>query len=339
LQVNEVKGPLFLVGVWRSGTSLLQTLLNQHSQVGLMYEAELPLLKPLFQGGAAKSDWLERWNFWNSALTRHRIDPQGVLPRTTDLAAAAETVYRSYAQRNGAVIFGEKSPNYWDSLDRLSKTFPSARFIIIWRNPMAICRSVKSAARTEPYFAKRGMLLRSLLACQKLRAQRNRLVARGIPVHELQYEELVRDPTATLQEICGFLDIPLQSRMITLEDADRLSFYEGKHHSLAKGDRIVSSQLRVENLPRKFKDKIDRYIALWQEQSNGAFPLYASPAPGSVCKPSPLERVGDGLALWFLRLLDAAVVWIYSWAPLFLLRAWRARKRPAGALLPAREDQ
>ena len=332
-------GPLFLVGVWRSGTSLLQTLLNQHSRIGLMYEAELPLLKPLFLGGNAKSDWLERWEFWNSALTRHRIEAEDVLQPAVDLRNTSETVYRRYARRNGAAIFGEKSPNYWDCLDQVSKTFPSAGFIVLWRNPLAVCRSVMSAGQSEPYFAKRGMLLRSLLACHKLREQCDLLLKRGIAVHEVHYEELVRDPAATLQGICAFLEISLESRMISLEDADRLSVYAGQHHSLVKGDRIVSSEQRPENLPGKFKDKIDRYVALWREQSGGAFPRYVSPASADAGKPGFLEQQWDRLALWFLRRMDAAVVSIYCWAPLWLLRAWRGRKRSAGVVLAARGDR
>jgi hypothetical protein len=338
LQANESGGPLFLVGVWRSGTSLLQTLLNQHSRIGLMYEAELPLLHPLFVGGSAKRDWLERWEFWNSALTRHRIAPETVGSPAKDLRTAAETVYRNNAARTEKVIYGEKSPNYWDCLDRVSKTFPSARFIIIWRNPLGICRSVMSAAQSEPYFAKRGMLLRSLLASEKLKAQRDVLMKRGIPVHELHYEELVRDPAAALEKICAFLDLPFEARMLSLEDADRMSVYAGKHHSLVKGDRIISSQRRPDNLPPKFKQKIERYIALWRTQSNGAFPPYAPPSPAGVQKPSLRERLWDRVTLWLLRRLDSAVAWIYCWAPLPVLRAWRARKKPAAELLPASED-
>ena len=41
-------GPLFVVGMWRSGTSLLYALLNQHPQIGLMYESDMLTLAPLF---------------------------------------------------------------------------------------------------------------------------------------------------------------------------------------------------------------------------------------------------------------------------------------------------
>ena len=41
-------GPVFVVGMWRSGTSLLYALLNQHPQIGLMYESDMLTLSPLF---------------------------------------------------------------------------------------------------------------------------------------------------------------------------------------------------------------------------------------------------------------------------------------------------
>ncbi len=74
------RGPVFVAGMWRSGTSLFYALLNQNPQVALMYEDELPLLWPLFLSGKAKSDWPERWEFWNQAPSRHKISVND-LPR------------------------------------------------------------------------------------------------------------------------------------------------------------------------------------------------------------------------------------------------------------------
>ncbi len=86
-------GPLFVVGMWRSGTSLLYALLNQHSQISLMYEAELPVLKPLFMLRGGKSDWTKRWNFWNSALDRHQIPADEIPDSVKDLPSAVRAVY------------------------------------------------------------------------------------------------------------------------------------------------------------------------------------------------------------------------------------------------------
>jgi len=101
----ETPGPVFVVGMWRSGTSLLYTLLNQHPGIALMYEADLPLLRQLFRNGRSKQDWLERWEFWNSALSRHRIDRQQIPHNVPDLRSAAEIVWKQYA---GGALYGEK---------------------------------------------------------------------------------------------------------------------------------------------------------------------------------------------------------------------------------------
>ncbi len=332
-------GPLFVVGVWRSGTSLLYALLNRHSQIRLMYEAELPLLRPLFVGGSAKRDWLRRWDFWNSALTRHRVEPCQIQPPAAGLRSAAETVYRSYALQKGAVVWGEKSPNYWDRLDRLAREFPHARFIIIWRNPMAICRSVAQAGTNASFFAKAGMARRALFACEKLRLQCERLVALGIPTHQLQYEDLIRDPDATLAEVSKFLGIPFEPQMASLRGADRSSIYEGQLHALAKGERIVSSGERqvegaIDLLAPRFREKIRRYIALWKRQYRGAWPSY--PLAADVARvPSLWERVEDHVLFWLLRRFDSAVVLVYCFVPLWLLSAYRARKRRTGASMAA----
>src|SRR6266496_3666877 len=74
------QGPLFLVGIWRSGTSLLYTLMNQHPEIALLYEADLPMLRPLFFLRRKKAEWLARWDFWNDSLLRHRIDVAKIEP-------------------------------------------------------------------------------------------------------------------------------------------------------------------------------------------------------------------------------------------------------------------
>src|SRR5579863_9957208 len=160
------KGPLFVVGMWRSGTSLFYALLNQHPQIALLYEGDLPLLWPLFLGHGAKTDWLERWEFWNSGPSRHEID-LGSLPRkVSTLQEACHLAWNHYA---GLAIGGCKSPNYFDMLPRLAREFPDARFIVIWRNPIDICRSITRATDGDAFFAKRGMILRALHGCHELK--------------------------------------------------------------------------------------------------------------------------------------------------------------------------
>src|SRR5579863_2845924 len=95
---DKFSGPIFVVGIWRSGTSLLYTLLNQHPQIALTYESDLLLLRSLFRGGHSKRDWLERWEFWNNALSRHQIDAGKLPARASSYSTAATEIWQQYAK-------------------------------------------------------------------------------------------------------------------------------------------------------------------------------------------------------------------------------------------------
>lgn len=318
--------------MWRSGTSLLYTLLNQHPGIALMYEADLPLLRQLFRHGGSKADWLERWEFWNSALSRHGIDRQAIPQNTPGLRRAAEIVWKQYA--DGA-LYGEKSPNYYDSLQWLAREFPNARFVVIWRDPADICRSIIRAAQTgSSFFAKRGITHRALIGTRRLKRECEALAGQGIPLHQIQYEEMIKDPERVLSGICDFLQVPFDPQMASLEGADRSAIYNADHHAGVKSETIGPKKGREEVLPPAFKGKIDRYVSYWQRQYAGSWPLYPKMPAGNSLQPGRLERVRD--EVWFraLRAFDRFTALVYCYAPISLLRRYRSAKsadRPEAA--------
>lgn len=321
--MDAAPGPVFVVGMWRSGTSLLYTLLNQHPGIALMYEADLPLLQRLFQNAGSKPDWLERWEFWNSALTRHRIDSRQIPGRIPNLPCAAEIVWKQYA---GEALYGEKSPNYYDSLQWLSREFPKARFVVIWRNPADICRSIIRARNGSPFFAKRGITHRALIGCRKLKRECEALISRDVPLHQIQYEEMIREPERVLAGICSFLEIPFDPQMASLEGADRSAIYEADHHSGVKGKTIGIRKEREEVLPPGLKQKIDRYVSYWQQEHRGTWPQYPKMQAGGGPQPGLLERSWDEVLFRGLRAFDRFTALVYCYAPISLLRRYRSAK-------------
>ena len=330
MTTDSNSGPLFVVGIWRSGTSLLYTLLNQHPQIALLYEGELPVMRPLFYGGGAKSDWLERWEFWNQALTRHRIDAE-VIPPGLDIRSATEVVCKQYAKRKGATVWGCKSPAYYDCLPQLAREFPSAKFIVIWRDPIAICSSIVRAAPGSHYFSRRGMALRALLGFEELKRGCDQLAGEGAMLHQFHYEDLVRDPAAELTKICEFLKIPFDARMLSLEDADRSAIYSADHHALVNGKGIVNAGRRPEVLPAAIKGKIQRYICLWKNRSAGRWPIHPKQPDSGTRPPGVLERWSDKHAYFWLARYDSFVLLIYSFLPLWILSGYRAIRNWAAA--------
>jgi len=320
-------GPLFVIGMWRSGTSLLYALLNQHSQISLMYEAELPVLRPLFMLRGGKSDWTKRWNFWNSALDRHQISADEIPDSVEDLPSAVRAVYGQYARRKGAAIWGGKSPNYYDSMDRLAEEFPEAQFIVIWRDPADICRSILRAAENDTWFSKRGITHRALFGLERMKQECDRLVSSGVSVHQINYEDLIYHPAELMRGICRFLAIPFDERMTSLEGADRSAIYEGEHHEGVKSEKIAGKKRRPEVLPPALKRKIQRYTSFWRTQYGGTWPPASADLQDEPVKvPGRLERGKDRLFFRAFRALDAAVVYIYCFAPLWLLGKYREVK-------------
>ena len=289
-----------------------------------MYEADLPLLRQLFRNGGSKADWLERWEFWNSALSRHCIDRQQIPHNVPNLRSGAEIVWKQYA---GGAFYGEKSPNYYDSLQWLAKQFPTARFVVIWRDPADICRSIIRAVHTgSSFFAKRGITHRALIGTRRMKSECEALLKKGVALHQIQYEEMINDPERVLSGICTFLQIPFDPQMASLEGADRSAIYEADHHAGVKSKTISAKEGREEVLPLTFKNKIDRYVSYWQQEYAGAWPLYPKMPGGDNPQPGLLERTRDGVLFRVLRAFDRFTALVYCYAPISILRRYRASK-------------
>lgn len=317
--------PLFVVGMWRSGTSLLYALLNQHPQIGLMYESDLALLSPLFVFPRKSSYWIPKVDSWNGALTRHKIDRSSIPEDVTGLPNAFRAVAQQYARKKGATIWGCKSPSYYDCMNQLADWFPGAKFIVIWRDPADVCRSIVRAAKKSPWFAKPGMDLRALLGYYRMKQEADKLVGRGAAIHQLQYDELVRDPAAALSGICDFIGVPFDARMNSLEGADRSAIYSGDHHSMVKSSAIVSNRERPEVLSSELKNKVERYVLFWRNQYGGKWPINA--AVGDGIKPASwFERTCDRLRHSLLRALDRIIPILYSVVPIPIWQKYRQMK-------------
>lgn len=315
-------GPIFVVGIWRSGTSLLYTLLNQNPQIALTYESDLFLLRLLFRGGKPKTDWLERWEFWNNALTRHQIDP-GQLPLApANYPTAATSVWKQYAKGS---LYGDKSPNYFDSMPALAREFPHARFIVIWRDLADTCRSIVQAGKGSSFFAKRGITHRALIGYRKMKRDCDVLVRKGIALHQIHYEEMIQSPDLVMQGICWFLQIPFDPRMASLDGADRSAIYDAPQHSAVKSEKIGIKPKSDAALPEELRAKIARYIAFWKKQSDGAWPLYSTTA-GDTEPAGIWERAQDEIYFQGLRAFDRFTALVYCYAPIAVLRRYRGAK-------------
>jgi len=283
--------PVFIVGVFRSGTSLLCSLLNQSPHIALMYELDIwNFPKPLLKHRLTQN-WAQRLEFYNQALSRHRMvldhnDPDLALIRTPlDL-------YQRYAAMKGAKVYGEKSPFYCNRLNQLYKLYPKASFIIVWRPPLEIYRSILQAGQTSRFFSSPGMFSRMVFQQESLIRQSHQLKAKGARVLEVDYAGIVDQTETQCRRISDFLNIPFAPQMLNLKQADLQSVYKAPHHAHLRRGIIERQQFPAQLVSSATSKKVEHYTLRWEQMRSNS-------NPGSA--PRPGMRFTDRWSFFFHR--------------------------------------
>jgi tetratricopeptide (TPR) repeat protein len=173
---NPSEKPVFIVGMPRSGTSLVEQILSCHSQFA----------------GAGEADDLSR------VMAEGDLDPVHLQRRAADILARLDTVDPA-AQR-----VSNKLPQNFLHLGLLALLFPRARVIHCVRSPMdtALSCYFQNFQNDMPWATRQGWAARYLLAERRLMAHWKSVLPLGI--HTVSYEQLVMHPEATIRSIVRF---------------------------------------------------------------------------------------------------------------------------------------
>jgi hypothetical protein len=320
--------PVFVVGVFRSGTSLLYALLNLHPQVALMYECDVWNFPEAFSGIRLKRDWLRRQEFFNQALTRHRLSFGGSL-RGLEGVHAPEDLYRVFSEGKDKPLFGEKSPFYCTRLQRLVRRYPGCRLILLWRDPVEIYRSVVRAGRKERFFRRRGVLSRLIVYQEQMIQQAARLERAGVPLCHVTYADLTGDTEGTCRRICRFLEIEFDVKMLDLASADLSAVFAGPEHNHLRSGRIERQQFAgetvAENMDPAVLKRLQRFGARWRRLQSQW--LGNQTVAAGESEPSVMERLYYKMTGAFFRAMDDGKRALFEFLPLAWLYTYRQTKK------------
>ncbi|HEY3931484.1 MAG TPA: sulfotransferase [Verrucomicrobiae bacterium] len=321
---SQLANPIFVVGIFRSGTSLLYSLLNQHPQMALMYECNVwdfpKLLSPLrFQNG-----WLERQEFLNQALSRHRLIFGDSL-RGLENVRTPEELYRVFGDAKGAKLWGEKSPLYPARLRQLARQYPGSSFVLLWRDPVEIYRSVVDAGRKSLFFRRRGMLNRFIFGQEQMILQAAELDRAGIRLHHVRYTELVEKTEDVCRGICRFLEIEFDEKMLDLDHADLSAVYRAPQHDHLRSGIIARRHLSDKGIDPRIIQKLQRFGTRWNRLQNKWFNSRNHSA--TVAEPSLAERLYHKMLGNFLNVVDGVKRAAFEFLPLPWLRTYRQAKK------------
>lgn len=203
----------FIISQPRAGSTLLQRLLATHPQIQTVGEPWLaiPFIYALREKGVA-SEYIhvslaQGFGEFVSRLPGGRADyfreTRAMLERLQEKISAP-----------GKTCFLDKTPRYHLVLDEMVEIFPDAKFVVLWRNPLAVVASILNTWQKGKF---------NLLYYEQdiFRGPLNILgfvEKQAVEIAELRYEDLVAQPEASVQRVTDFLELPPLASVVLPKD-------------------------------------------------------------------------------------------------------------------------
>ena len=227
---------VFVVGCPRSGTTLLQRMLDSHPMLTIANDTHF--IPRAIKGSTQGGDPALTPELVQSVRHYHRFHRLGLADSAVDRAARGpntysefvSALYRELANSKGKPLAGEKTPDYVKQLPLLHRLFPQAKIIHIIRDGRDVALSLLEWAHEKKGPGRFKLWKQNPLATSALwwsrMVESGRKHGRHIgPDHyyEVRYEDLVTDSERELRRIADFLDLPYSPGM--------LAYHEGKVRS------------------------------------------------------------------------------------------------------------
>jgi hypothetical protein len=202
----------FIVGVARSGTTLLRLMLDAHPALAIPGETHF-LVSLLQQQPQSGDEFLtivtssETWE--NMAMDADAL--RACLARLDgfSLAEATRSLYRLYASRFGKTRWGDKTGRYLNKMTALQRLLPEACFVHIIRDGRDTALSLR-----DLWFGP-GNDVADLAQFWVRRIAGARRQAASLSHYlEVRYEALVSEPERTLRRICDRIELPFDPAML-----------------------------------------------------------------------------------------------------------------------------
>jgi hypothetical protein len=228
--INKIRNiPIvFIVGLGRSGTTLLQELMNAHPNI--VAPPEYSFIIYLYQKFGSKKNWAKKdvldfiealyfrplfslWLIKKEDLTKKLLAIVDYL----DYALVCKMIFSQMTQgKENVLLFCDKNPENSLLIKTLLKIFPEARFIHMLRDPRDNINSqIKTFKKKNAYFTARRWYGYNM-AIENVKLQ---MPDKFFTVY---YEKLAVETEAALMPLCDFLKIPFNKAMIENHFPERL---------------------------------------------------------------------------------------------------------------------
>jgi tetratricopeptide (TPR) repeat protein len=205
-QGDPAADPIFIVGMPRSGSTLVEQILASHSMVEGTHE--LPDLEVLARGfGATNASHID---------VLARSEP-------SQLAALGASYVKSTRlyRKSSRPLFIDKMPNNWVYVPMIRLILPNAKIIDARRGAMACCFSnfKQHFARGQGYSYRLDHLARYYTAYVRLMSHMDRVQPGAI--HRVRHEDMVGDKDTQVRLLLQSLSLPFEPACLRFWETER----------------------------------------------------------------------------------------------------------------------
>lgn len=209
---------IFIISQPRSGSTLLQKLVSNNEYVDTVSEPWLllPLLSP-FKPSLIRAEYN-----YETALTGF-FDYLGKKNDKEGFRNELKHLILNRYKVNGQKWFVDKTPRYYEIADVISEFFPSAKFLILKRNPFASLYSmITTWSKGKIEFATMDTYYRDFLIAPFQIQEFAEKNSERDNFYEVNYENLVADPQSGLKNIYNWLRIPFTPAALDIAQNDKV---------------------------------------------------------------------------------------------------------------------
>lgn len=224
--LKERFSPIFVVGVPRSGTTLLSSVLNRHSNISIPPETQ-------FFTEYLPDDWRNTPvddSAIDALLTHHRmsdleLDKKELINHMHTSAPCfpelLQGVLECYASKHGKKRAGEKSPNHLSYVPLILDWFPDAKIICIVRDGRDVSQSLMNAPWAHNSLIRHSLTWRDQMIFTQSLSRKY-----GKSLYILKYESLLLQPTSEIQGVCDFIEESFEEGMLDSSQSETVPGWE-----------------------------------------------------------------------------------------------------------------
>lgn len=246
-EVDKQEKVFFIIGNSRSGTTMMMRILNNHHSVHSINEPHF------FEQIWSTSDqnkqieekdaiqlfsrllFLQRDGQHNKMLIeKYRSEAEEQVKNIVDLPLSKLKIYEHFlfyeTKKNGKIIPCEKTPQNVFYIEEILQNFPNAKVINLTRDPRAVLLSQKRKWKRRNLgarFLPKKELIRLRINYHPITISKlwNSSInaASQFTNHSqfisIRYEDLLKSPEKTIQELCDRLNIPFDKKLLAIPQA------------------------------------------------------------------------------------------------------------------------